>query len=149
MSAADARAYILDFISTLKLTEKKREELAEDLAKWNARLTLARSREKTDLAAEAERELERIRVRDETLAGEIKELQRQIETMRLQLPGLAARERSIDPDLLEQELLMAAGRMPGETDQLRVETQMRDLEKENAAEAALKVLKEKIGEDKP
>jgi phage shock protein A len=149
MSPAEAGAYILNFISTLKLTEKKREELAEDMAKWKSRLTLARSREKADLAAEAEREVERIRVRDEALAGEIRELRGQIETMRRRLPGLAARERSVDPDLLEQELLIAAGRLPGETDRVRAEEQMRNLEKEDAAGAALKALKEKMGKDKP
>jgi hypothetical protein len=34
--------------------------------------------------------------------------------MRRRLPGVAARERRIDPDLLEQELLITLGRMPGE-----------------------------------
>jgi phage shock protein A len=144
MGAADAKEYILNFISTLKLTEKKREALAADRAKWDARLTLARSRGEADLAAGAGRELERIRIRDEALAGEIGELQRQIAAMRRQLPGLAARERSIDPDLLEQELLIAAGRMPGEGDHVGIEEKMRDLEKENAAETALKALKDKI-----
>ena len=70
--------------------------------------------------------------------------------MRRQLPGLAARERSVDPDLLEQELLMALGRS---SEEAAAEKAFQELEKEDSAEAALQVLKAKMNartnEDSP
>jgi hypothetical protein len=61
---------------------------------------------------------------------------------------LAARERSIDTDLLEQELLIANGRMPGDEEKARSERAFDKLETEAAAEAALAKLKAKMAEQK-
>jgi phage shock protein A len=146
MNAVDAKEYILQFISTLKLTEKKIQALNEELVRWNSRIELAKSRGAADLALEAENQAEKIRTQQAALAGEAAELKIQIEKMRKQLPGLAARERSVDPDLLEQELLIAAGRMPGEENQAETDRLFSKLEKDQAAEAALEALKAKIGQ---
>jgi phage shock protein A len=145
MNPAAAKEYIYNFITTLKLTEKQISDLDGELAKWRSRIELAKSKERPELAAEAEKELERLAVKQRQLAGEAESLKSQIEEMRRQLPLLAARERSIDPDLLEQELLMAAGRMPGDEEKARNERQFKDLEKDAAAEAALSELKAKMG----
>ena len=145
MNAAEAKEYIFHFISALKLAEKKQEELARELEKWNNRLELARSRGAADLVSEAEKAAARIQTEADTAAAEILELKNQIEVMRRQLPGLAARERSIDPDLLEQELLIAAGRNPGDEKQAEVGQELEDLEKETNAGAALEALKVKMG----
>jgi phage shock protein A len=147
MDAAGARDYILNFITTLKLTEQKIRELDEDLSRWNSRIGLARSQKKDDLAAEAERAAEQIRDRRAQLAGEAAELKIQIEEMRKQIPALAARERTVDPDLLEQELLMAAGYLPGDDEKAETERRFRDIEKNNAASAALEALKEKMAKN--
>ena len=72
-----------------------------------SRVNLARSGGKEDLALSAQGEADKLRPALDTLAGEIADLKARIQRMRDQLPGLAARERSIDPDLLEQELLIA------------------------------------------
>ena len=64
--------------------------------------------------------------------------------MRRQIPLLAARERSIDPDLLEQELLMTLGNMPGDEEKVRAERQFREMEKAQSADAALDELKAKM-----
>jgi len=61
--------------------------------------------------------------------------------MRRQLPGLAARERSIDPDLLEQELLMALGQTGEEAG---TERAFQKLEKEKSADEALDALKARM-----
>ncbi|MDR1278847.1 MAG: chromosome partitioning protein [Treponema sp.] len=147
MDAAGAREYILNFITTLKLTEKKIRELDEDLARWNSRIDLARSQGKDDLAAEAEKEAGQIKERQAQLAGETADLKSRIEDMRKQIPLLAARERSVDPDLLEQELLMAAGRLPGDEEKARIERQFREIEKNRAADAALEELKGKMAKN--
>jgi phage shock protein A len=148
MNAADAREYILHHITALKLTEKNIRELDEDLARWNSRIDAARSRGREDLAAEAEQAAGDIRGRQARLAEEAAGLGRQIEEMRKQLPALAARERSVDPDLLEQELLMAAGRLPGDEEKTRTEQQFQELEKTAAADAALEELKAKMERDR-
>ena len=110
MSAASAKEYILGFITTLKLTEKEIHTLEDAATKWKGRIDLARSRGMADLLADAEKEAEKTNVKITGLKEEELALRERIAAMRRQLPGLAARERSIDPDLLEQELLMALGR---------------------------------------
>jgi len=144
MKAAEAKEYIHAFITTLKLTEKEINTLEDEAAKWKGRMELARSKGMEDLAAEAEKEAERINVKLSGLREEELSLKERIDAMRRQLPGLAARERSIDPDLLEQELLMALGKTEEET---KTERSFRELEKNNAAESALEALKMKMEKD--
>jgi phage shock protein A len=143
MDTAGAKEYILGFIATLKLTEKQAQDLDGELLKWNSRIELSRTGGRSDLAAEAEAEVTRIKSRRERLAAEIDGLQSHIAEMRRQLPLLAARERSVDPDLLEQELIMAAGYLPGERTGPAFDKLVK-LEQEAAADAALAELKAKM-----
>jgi chromosome segregation ATPase len=150
MSAIAAKEYIFGFISTLKLTEKQAGELDAELSKWNSRIELAKSKGHPELAQAAEQEVMRIKNRRQGLALEISGLESSIETMRRQLPLLAAKERSIDPDLLEQELLIASGYLPGEEAKARSNRSLdalEEMEKEAAAEAALSELKAKMKEE--
>ena len=159
MSAAAAKEYILGFITTLKLTEKEIHSLEGEAARWKGRLDLARTAEEPrpsasaagsrgagDLLAEAEREAERINTRLAALREEERSLKSQIDAMRRQLPGLSARERSIDPDLLEQEMLMALGQTGEEA---ATERSFRELEKNAAADVALEELKAKMKGETP
>jgi phage shock protein A len=141
MTAEAAKEYLFALICTLKLTEKQVQEIDEELRRWNARIELAKSRGLPDLASEAEQEAGRTKSGREQLAGEIAGLKSQIEEIRRGLPLLAARQRAVDPDLLEQELLMAAGYLPGEEEKARKSRLFSDMEKEAAAEAALAKLK--------
>jgi phage shock protein A len=147
MDPAAAREYTLQYVSVLKLTEKEIASLSEELAKWEGRVNLARSRGAGDLAAEAEKEALRIGEKKAFLENEAAALKAQIESMRRQLPGLAARRRSVDTDLLEQELLMAAGRMPGDEKEAAADRAFEELEKEKAAGDALEALKLKMRSD--
>jgi len=106
MNLAEAKEYIFGFITTLKLTEKEIQSLEDEAAKWKSRAELARSKGIDDLLKGAEKEAEDISSKLATLREEEFSLKQQIAAIRRQLPGLAARERSIDADLLEQELLM-------------------------------------------
>ena len=144
MSPADAKDYILNFITTLKLTEKNIQNLDEEVSKWQSRIDLANSKGQAELALDAEKEKNRLLEKKLTLPEEADQLKQQIEEMRRQLPLLASRERSIDPDLLEQELLMAAGHMPGDEEKVRIERQFAQMEKAQAAETALEELKAKL-----
>jgi phage shock protein A len=144
MTVPEAKEYIFHHISALRLGEKKQEELKGELEKWRTRIGLARSKGAEDLALEAEKEADRVRIEGEAVASEIEDLKSRIDDMRKQLPGLAARERTVDPDLLEQELLMALGFLPGEDEKAGEERRFRDLEKEAAADTALEALKAKM-----
>jgi phage shock protein A len=141
MSAADAKNYIFGFIATLKLTEKEIRSLEDEAVKWANRVELALSRGMDELRLEAEREAEKIKTRLAVLRDEERSLKDSISAMRQQLTGLAARERSIDPDLLEQELLMALGRTEEED---ATEKAFEKLEKEKSADDALEALKAKL-----
>jgi phage shock protein A len=143
MSAADAKEYIFHFITTLKLTERSRAELEAERDKWQRREELARSKDAADLAGEARREAERLQAKIDTLSAEAAELRAQIETMRRQVHGLAARERSIDPDLLEQELNIVLGETPGDACPTKADLN-RQIES-ISADAALEALKAKMG----
>ncbi|MDR2053769.1 MAG: chromosome partitioning protein [Treponema sp.] len=143
MNPADAKEYIFHFIATLKLTEKNRAGLEAELEKWRGRVDLARGKGAEDLAAEARRETERIQGKLDSLAAEEAALKTQIETMRRQLPALAARERSIDPDLLEQELNIALGKDLADSGPAGPALE-RQFESMNA-DAALEALKAKMG----
>jgi phage shock protein A len=141
MSVAAAKEYIFGLIATLKLTEKDIHSLEEEAAKWKGRVELARSAGKNDLASEAEKEARKAGEKLAGLRDEEASLRDQIETIRKKLPGLAARERSVDPDLLEQELLMALGKTGEEAETDRA---FEKLEKESNADSALQALKEKL-----
>ena len=149
MSAAAAKDYILGFITTLKLTEKEIQAMEDEAVKWKGRVELACSRGAEDLIREAKEEAERVNTKLAVLWEEVRTLRERIDTMRRQLAepsvrGLAARERSIDPDLLEQELLMALGRTEEEAE---TERAFRKLETESSADAALEALKAKMKGD--
>jgi len=141
MDNSGAKEYILGFITTLKMTEKEIRVLEDEKAKWEGRIRLARSRGMTELVSAAEKESEKVNARLADIKEEERKLRNGIDKMRQQLPGLAARERSIDPDLLEQEILMLLGRTEEEAG---TERAFRKLENENAAAEALEALKLKM-----
>lgn len=145
MSASDAKEYIFHHIAALKLTEKRIEELGAELGKWTARIDLAHSRGDMELASSAEGEAEKIKARRAAVVDEAAEMKERINVMKKQLPCLAARERSVDPDLLEQELLMDNGYLPGDEEKAKTERAFKEIEKQSSTEAALEALKTKMG----
>ncbi|MDR2784254.1 MAG: chromosome partitioning protein [Treponema sp.] len=145
MDPSCARKYIAQYITALKLQEKESEKLAEELSLWESRATLARSKGAEALALQAEKEVALIRSRKPAVDADIETLKMRIEKMKKQLPILASRVRSVDPYLLEQELLMAAGHLPGDEEKVAVERDLKTLEKDVSTEAALAALKMKMG----
>jgi phage shock protein A len=145
MEGVAAKEYIAAHLTSLKLTERKIAELDTELEKWRSRLELARSKAAAELATAAEAELLRLQTEKTRLSTEADELKSMIERMRHQLPGLAARVRTIDPDLLEQELLMATGRMPGDEALVQTERKLASMEKQVRSDDALQALKVRMG----
>ena len=126
MDAGAGKEYIIRHIAALKETERQYAAAGAELAAWTSRVSLARSKGREDLAALAEAEAAARQARVEQLGAEKRELEAQIETMRRRLPGLAARERSVDPDLLLEELSQAAGYASSE--EAETERQFRELD---------------------
>jgi phage shock protein A len=145
MEGVAAKEYIAAHLTSLKLTERKIAELDAELEKWRSRLELARSKAAEELVTASEAELTRLQTEKARLSAEADELKSMIERMRHQLPGLAARVRTIDPDLLEQELLMATGRMPGDEALVQTERKLATMEKQVRSDDALQALKVKMG----
>jgi phage shock protein A len=145
MNPSNAKEYIVGFISTKKLIEKQLDDLENDIKKWETRVALAKNNNMQELAIEAEKEVEQKNGKKQQLTQELNELKDKINDMMKQLPLLAAKERSIDPDLLEQELLMATGYLPGEEKQAETDRMFNEIEKEANVDAALSELKAKIG----
>jgi phage shock protein A len=143
MGVANAKEYILHYITALKLAEKKSGELDGEHEKWLSRIKLARSRGAEDLARTAQGEADKLQAEQDSLVAEIDGLKAQIQRMKDQLPGLAARERSVDPDLLEQELFIALGETLGGDDKADLDRQFKAAE----ADAALEALKMKMKPD--
>jgi phage shock protein A len=143
MGVADAKEYIFHYTTTLKLTEKRHGELAGELEKWLSRVRLARSGGKEELAQAAQGQADKLQAEREALATEIADLKTQIQRMKDQLPGLAARERSIDPDLLGQELRIALGDDLSGDDKADLDGQFKAAE----ADTALEALKAKLKPD--
>jgi len=139
-----AKQYLLGFTTTYKLTIKKIDEIDSEIIKWNSRIDLARSKGEANLAAEAEKEARRLNDAKQKMLVEADELKTQIAEMQRQFKTLGAYVRSVDPDLLEQELLMAAGYNPGDEDKLRADNQFKSLENESQAQNALDELKTKM-----
>jgi phage shock protein A len=140
MGAVEAKEYIFHHITTLKLTEKKQGELVQEHEKWLSRVNLARSRGTEELALAAQGEADTIRTELSAVETEIADLKARIRRMRDQVAGLAARERSIDPDLLEQEMLIALGGTPGEEAKPDLERRFQAAE----TDAVLEALKAKM-----
>jgi phage shock protein A len=145
LDSASAKEYILGIISTLKLTEKEIQNLSEQESLWEGRAKLAEEKGREELFQEALKEGMRIKNRRAELETEAADLKADIEKLKEQLRIVPAKERSIDPDLLEQELLILSGRMPGEEKEAERDRTFEKLEKEASADAALEELKAKMG----
>jgi phage shock protein A len=142
------KEYLLSLVTTLKLTEKRITETREDMARWENRRVLALARGEADLAAAADQALVPLREKLTALEGEAAAYRREAAQVKEALPALAARERSIDPDLLEQELIILGGGIPGDEVQAaseRAAEKVDALAREQTAEEALAALKVKMG----
>jgi phage shock protein A len=149
MSVPQAREYITAHITQVKINEKQSADLKAEADKWRSRVELAHKQNEAELEIKAAEQASVVEAKIGALTAETAQLKADIQRMLQELPSLAARERSIDPDLLLQELLISAGMNPGDEAKLGVERSFADLEKDAAAGAELAALKAKLAnEDK-
>ncbi|MEI6875929.1 MAG: chromosome partitioning protein [Spirochaetota bacterium] len=139
-----AKAYMLDFVTSGKLLKKDLVSLDAEIRTWGSRVTLAEGKGMLELATAAKAKLAELVARRDGLVAEAAELDGKVLRIREKLPGIAARERSIDADRLLAELQLMAGTLLDEGGS-GLEESMRKLENDAAADASLAALK---GENK-
>lgn len=141
LTPEDAQAYILEYTTSKKLTEKELEAVTAEIVAWSQKQQLAQNQGRADLVAAVESKLRELTAKQTQLEQERAELAIKIDTMKQQLPLLKARERTVDPDLLLAEMEMTLGKS---TEDLIKEKELnRSISTLNADEA-LKKLKEKL-----
>lgn len=142
LSPADARAYILDFITAMKATERAMATVAEELSLWNKRVELAAAKGASELEAAARARLDELVAKRSTLEAERAELAAKVSRLKEQLPLLQASQRSVDADLLLAQLQLATGEALGASSS-RLEKDLSAL----GADDALAALKRSLGTD--
>jgi len=135
-----AKAYVGEFLTSLKLTDQELARLKEELATWTKRVELAAQKAATDLEAAARAKTAELASRLQQLEAERGELMANIQRMKEKLPMIAASQRLIDPDLLLAELQMASGEA---LDQTAASTTSRAIDS-LGVEDALAALKHKL-----
>jgi hypothetical protein len=143
LSAADARAYALEFMTALKGLERDLSALGEELASWAKRVELAAAKGAVELEAAARAKVDELSAKKTALESERSELAYKVSRIREKLPMAGASERSIDPDLLLAQLRMENGQDPDDRDDSgspRLESDLAAL----GADDALAALKRKI-----
>lgn len=97
------------YSTDIKMQEKELEPLKKEAELWASRVSLAESKALPDLAQAARERHGQIQEKIAALENSILELKLDVARLKEALPGLKAKERSIDPDQLLAELSMMTG----------------------------------------
>jgi hypothetical protein len=116
LSAADARAYAIEFMTALKALERDLASVGEEVSLWAKRVELAASKGAVELETAARARLDELGAKRTALTAERDELAAKVARIREKLPMAGASERSVDADLLLAQLRMAAGQDPDDRD---------------------------------
>jgi len=147
LSAEDARAYALEFMTALKALERDLATLGDEVALWAKRIELAAAKGAVELEAAARAKMDELAAKKAMLEGERAELAGKVARIREKLPMAGASERSVDADLLLAQLRMATGQDPDDRaapDAGKLERDLSAL----GADDALAALKRKLDKGK-
>ncbi|HEY9054418.1 MAG TPA: hypothetical protein VIO60_06335 [Rectinemataceae bacterium] len=131
------------YTTDIKRLDKEIADFSKEEGLWSSRVELARSKGLGELAAGAMRMLDDVRAKKAAAVQSRSEFAADAARIKEALPGIKAKERSIDPDALAAELSVLTGEAlePGAA---AVERDLSALEKPSA-ESALEELKRKMG----
>lgn len=125
MDPGDAREYVLNFILSLKRTQKDRAVADEELEQWQRRVKLAEARGEPLLKRSAEGRVAELKARSQQLLEEERQLRAKVDVLKEKLRALSVRSSlRVDTDA-------------------QLEQQLQELE----AQQALEELKRKLGEE--
>jgi len=141
MDKTAAGEYVLAFATTLKETEKACATCEQELALWQQRLELAKSKNEEALALQAQAKVAELAAKRDSLLAEKGELRRKVTFMKDELKRLKSQtELSLDAEALLEQLKMIAGE-PDNTSQdiakLKVEEELARLKEKLKAEGDL------------
>ena len=143
LSAQDAQAYAIEFMTALKALERELGALGDELATWARRVELAAAKGAAELEAAARAKVDELSAKKTALETERADLAAKVARIREKLPMAGLQERSVDADLLLAQLRMAAGQEPDDRDDTgspRLESDLAAL----GADDVLAALKRKI-----
>jgi hypothetical protein len=142
MEPEAAKEYVLAFITTLKTTQRQKQEALEEKKLWQERVRLAEQKQEALLAEKARGRVGEIQTKIAALENEERELAPKVDVLKEQLLKLSrAPQMSVDAENLLAQLQM----LVGEPDTLS------QTFKDEAAKAELEKLKRKMqgGEETP
>jgi phage shock protein A len=139
-----ARGMMLAFATDAKRIEKEVAALRGEESQWASRVKLAQGRGMAELAAAAAARQAELSGKIQALEAERSSILRDLELLRESLPGIAAKERRIDPELLLAQMQMMTGELL-HPEAAAAESELRTLESRAGVEDALAGLKRKMG----
>ena len=143
LDPAAAREYVHRFMTTLRLTVKRRQQLETDRRTWEQRVQRAVAAGDDRLRDAARDRLRRVQEDCGRIAAEETELQAQVEVLQRQL----RRIRATDPATVDTEQLLAQlQEMVGDHDTLKEDLDRLSAEQRAAAE--LESLKRRMGPER-
>jgi phage shock protein A len=135
----DAKRIVLDYITSLRKTRAKREQLRTEFEQWERRHELATENGETELAQEALSRARNAVSEHERLGSEERELEVATENLKKQLRVLAGRpRRSINADALLSQLESVVGtdyETKASIDESGIEQELEQLKKRLSSES--------------
>jgi phage shock protein A len=145
MDYRGAMEMLLAFSTDIKRYDRELEALEKDIALWSSRVALAEGKGLADLASGARAQVSNLESKRDTLKSERQGLEIDAQRLKEALPGIKARQRSIDPDRLQAELSMLTGEAL-DPDKAKLERELDSLDPaKTQAEDPLAALKKKMG----
>ncbi len=139
-----AKGMMLAFATDAKRIEKEISALCGEEAQWASRVKLAQDRGLAELAQAAAARQTELAGKIQALGLERSSMLRDLELLRNYMPGIAAKERSVDPDRLLAEMQMVTGDLL-HPEAAAAEAEIKTLENRAGVEDALASLKRKMG----
>jgi hypothetical protein len=110
MDPAAAREYVLNYIISLKRTQKDRAVAEEELEQWQRRVRLADSRGEPILKKSAESQVAELSSRRQRLLDEERQLKAKVDVLKEKLRSLSIRSSlSVDTETLLAQLSVLVG----------------------------------------
>lgn len=132
------------YTTDIKRHDKDIEALKKDIALWTSRVSLAESKGMVELAAGARSQVTQLEGKLAEIEASRAELDRDARRIKESLPGIKAKERSIDPDMLQAELSMMTGEAL-DPEKAKLDRELDALSKAESAADPLEALKRKMG----
>ena len=134
MGPEDAKDYVLSLTAHLKQTEAALKSADDEVALWDKRVSLAHQAGQPELEAEATVQHEQAKARKTALELEVQDFRLGLDKVKKQLQLLPLTQRSVNTDLLQENLTKLAGPLDSVT----------PTAKQMEAEDALAALKRKL-----